>query len=46
MAKLWDHGRWRVDADWLERGVAWEPMAVLLLSEYRAHIRMSEQASG
>lgn len=21
-AKLWDNGRWKVDADWLERGVA------------------------
>lgn len=20
-AKLWDNGRWKVDADWLERGV-------------------------
>lgn len=32
MAKLWDNGRRRVDADWLERGAAWGQMAVPLLS--------------
>ena len=23
-AKLWDNGRWKVDADWLERGAEME----------------------
>lgn len=25
-AKLWDNGRFRADAEWLEKGVAWEQM--------------------